>query len=281
MKERVTLTLDAGLLKRIDQKVDGHQIKNRSHAVELLLLKAMGKNKPTMAFLLAGGNDDSLSKVIGSVPKCLAPIGDKTLIEHVINLFKRYGINQLIISAGIHLETIKEFLGDGSSIGVSITYLKEETPLGTAGAIKAAKKYLNNIFYVSNVDELKDINLLDFYVFHSDHRGIGTIGLKTVSDPSRYGVANMTGNHIISFVEKPTAENAPSNLVNAGIYVLDPEIIEYIPDGYASLEKDVFPKLAKANLLFGYSFGGKWMDINSVEDYELAQREWVSQAIKR
>lgn len=274
MKERVTLTLDSSLLKRIDQKVDGSRIKNRSHAVELLLLQSLGDNKPTKAIILAGGEDKVLSKAIGDLPKCLAPLGEKTLIEHAIDLFKRFDVKQIIISAGPYLEDIKEVLGEGKALGVSITYLEEKQPLGTAGPIKQAKHLLHNTFFVSNVDDLKELNLLDMFVFHSEHRSIATIALKTVSDPSKYGVANMTGNHIISFVEKPKKENAPSNLVNAGLYVMEPEILDYIPEGFATLENDVFPKLARENRLTGYTFSGRWLGIDTEKDYKRAQKEW-------
>ncbi len=276
MKERVTLTIDSGLLKRIDQKIDGSHIKNRSHAVELFLLKALGDRKPTKALILAGGEDKSLAKSLGDTPKCLAPLGGRTLIEHAIELFKQFDVKQIIISAGPNIEALKEKLGDGKELGVSITYLEEKHALGTAGPIRMAKEHLTNTFFVSNVDDLKELNLLDLFVFHSEHRSIATIALKTVADPSGYGVANMTGNHIVSFVEKPNASNAPSNLVNAGLYVMEPDIIEFIPEGYATLENDVFPKLARENRLIGYTFSGRWLGISSEKDYERAKKEWAA-----
>ncbi|MBS3164588.1 nucleotidyltransferase family protein [Candidatus Woesearchaeota archaeon] len=276
MKERVTLTLDSGLLKRIDQNIDGHEIKNRSHAIELLLLKALGDRKPSKALILAGGEDSSLSSAIGELPKCLAPLGERTIIEHAIELFRRFDIKQIIISAGKHLKALKEHLGDGSQLGVTLTYLEEKAPLGTAGPIRQAKHLLTGPFFVSNADDLKEINLLDLFVFHSEHGGLATIALKTVSDPSAYGVANMTGNHIISFMEKPALRNAPSNLVNAGLYIMEPEVVDYIPEGFSVLERDVFPKLARENQLYGYSFSGRWLGVNTIADYELAKKEWAS-----
>ncbi len=84
----------------------------------------------------------------------------------------------------------------------------------------------------------------------------------------------MTGNHILSFVEKPKKENAPSNLVNAGLYVMEPDILDYIPEGFATLENDVFPKLARENRLTGYTFSGRWLGIDTEADYKLAQKEW-------
>ena len=112
------------------------------------------------------------------------------------------------------------------------------------------------------------------YMFHKDNKAIGTIALTTVEDPSRYGVVVLRGNKITSFIEKPNKGESPSNLINAGLYILEPEIIKYIPAGYAMLETDVFPKLAQEGKLFGYAFGGQWFDAGTPERYEKAIKEW-------
>lgn len=277
MKQRVTLTIDEDLLKQIDSNIDGHNIKNRSHAVELLLVRALGSRKPTTALILAGGRDDSLREVIGDIPKCLAVIRGKSLLEHTVLLFKRFGINDIMISIRADSHEIKSAIGDGERFGLNIIYIEEEYPLGTAGPLKMAREFINTTFFMSNADELKDIDLTDMYTFHSEHKGLVTIALKTVSDPSRYGVANMTGRQIVSFIEKPNRDNAPSNLVNAGIYIIEPEVIDLIPEGFATLENDLFPKLAAQQKLYGYAFSGKWIGISSVEDYKRAQEIWTDE----
>ena len=104
---------------------------------------------------------------------------------------------------------------------------------------------------------------------------MATLALTTVTDPSQYGVARMSGTRILEFVEKPKKEDAPSNLINAGFYILEPEIIDMIPNGFSMLEKDVFPKLAKEGRLRGFLTGGQWFDIGSPERYEIAQKKWV------
>lgn len=274
MKERVTLTIDKDILRQIDSRIDGHTMKNRSHAVEMLLVRALGSRKPTTALILAGGRDDSLKDVIGNLPKCLAVVNGKSLLEHAILLFKKFDIKDILISIRADSHEIKSAIGDGEKFGVNINYIEEEYPLGTAGPLRMAKQFISSTFFMSNADELKEINLNDMYAFHSEHRGLVTIALKTVSDPSRYGVANMTGRHIVSFIEKPNRDNAPSNLVNAGIYIMEPEVIDLVPDGFATLENDLFPKLAAQQKLYGYAFGGRWIGINSVDDYQRAQEIW-------
>ena len=109
---------------------------------------------------------------------------------------------------------------------------------------------------------------------HKENKALATIALTTVEDPSQYGVANLKGNRIQAFVEKPRREEAPSNLINAGFYILEPEVIDYIPEGFTMIEKDVFPKLAKEGKLFGYPFDGQWFDTGTMERYELALKKW-------
>jgi len=131
--------------------------------------------------------------------------------------------------------------------------------------LKLAKKHLKGSFIVSNGDELKNINIPRMFRLHKRKNALGTIALTTVDNPSDYGVARLDGSRIIEFVEKPKKQDAPSNLINAGFYILEPEVIDMIPDGFSMLEKDVFPKLAKMNRLRGFPFAGQWFDIGTIE----------------
>ena len=157
---------------------------------------------------------------------------------------------------------------------MSISYIDEDKPMGTAGPIRLAKQFLTETFIACNADELKDIDLADMYISHKENKGAATVALTSVDDPSSYGVAKLQGNRILEFVEKPKKEKAPSNLINAGLYIMEPEVIDYIPLGYAMLEKDVFPKLASEGKLFGYPFSGQWFDTGTLERYERAIKEW-------
>lgn len=276
MKERVTLTLDTNLLAKIDKKVDGFKIKNRSHAIELFCMKAMGESAPKLGFILAGGRGTRLKPITDEIPKPLLPIQGKPVIEYTFDLFKKFGITKVILSIGYLGDKIKEHFGDGKKYGLDIIYIEEDTPQGTAGPLRLAKKYLTETFVMCNADELKDIDLDEMYLSHKENQASATIALTTVEDPSAYGVAKLQGNKILEFIEKPKKEEAPSNLINSGLYILEPDVINYVPQGNepVSIEKDVFPKLAKEGKLFGYHFAGQWFDTGNFERYEKARKSW-------
>lgn len=276
MKERVTLTLDTNLLAKIDKKVDGFKIKNRSHAIELFCMKAMGESAPKLGFILAGGRGTRLKPITDEIPKPLLPIQGKPVIEYTFDLFKKFGITKVILSIGYLGDKIKEHFGDGKKYGLDIIYIEEDTPQGTAGPLRLAKKYLTETFVMCNADELKDIDLDEMYLFHKENQASATIALTTVEDPSAYGVAKLQGNKILEFIEKPKKEEAPSNLINSGLYILEPDVINYVPlgDEPVSIEKDVFPKLAKEGKLYGYHFAGQWFDTGNFERYEKARKSW-------
>lgn len=273
MKERITITLDDKLIKQIDKRINGTIIKNRSQQIELLLRKALGIDIPDKAVILVGGKGTRLRPLTYKLPKVLLEVKGKSVIEHLFDLLKKYGIRDIILCVGYMKEKIKEYLGDGSKFGVNITYVEEEKPLGTAGPLKLAKQYLNSSFIVSNGDELKDINIPRMYRLHKRKNALATVALTTVSDPSHYGVAKVDGSRILDFIEKPKLE-APSNLINAGFYILEPEVIDLIPDGFSMLEKDVFPQLARKGRLRGFPFHGQWFDIGNLEKYEKAKQKW-------
>src|SRR3989338_618463 len=159
MKERVTLTLDKNVLKEVDAKVDGFNIKNRSHAVELMILKALRANVPKRAVILAGGIGTRLRPITYEIPKALIPIHGKTLTEHLFDLFKKYDIKDIVLAVGHMKDKIKEYYGNGTKFGISISYVEENSPLGTAGPLRKAKDALKETFIVSNGDELKNLDI--------------------------------------------------------------------------------------------------------------------------
>ena len=272
MKERVTITLDKQLIDNIDKRIDGINIKNRSQEIEFLLAEALGSNIPSKAVLLVGGRGTRLKPLTDRTPKALLKVQDKTILEHLFDSLKKYGIRDVILCVGYLKEQIKEHFGDGSSVGMNISYVEEDDALGTAGPLKLAKKHLTSSFIVSNGDELKNINIPRMFRLHKRKNALGTIALTTVDDPSHYGVARLDGSRIIDFVEKPP--NPPSNLISAGFYILEPEIIDMIPDGFSMLEKDIFPKLAHLGRLRGFPFAGQWFDIGNIERYKTAEKKW-------
>ncbi len=271
--ERISLTIDKDVLDKVDKIVDGTNIKNRSHAIEVLLMKSLGP-KLKKAIILCGGKGTRFRPITYEIPKALIPVHGKPIVSHIIDLLKKYQITEICLSVGYLKERVKEAFGDGTKIGVSITYVEEDEPLGTAGFLRLVDN-LDNDFIVSNGDELKDINIEEMYKVHRKNNALVTIALTTVSDPSSYGVAKLDGNKILEFVEKPKKGEEPSNLINAGFYIVSPEVIKMIPKGFAMFEKDVFPKIAKMGRLYGYTFGGQWFDIGTPERYEIALKKWV------
>jgi NDP-sugar pyrophosphorylase family protein len=262
------LTIEKDILEKIDAKVDGSVIKNRSHAVELMLIKALSSNRLRKGIILAGGEHDIHKEV-----SVLDIIQDKSLLEWNIKLMKRNGVKDILICIPKGRDDIKEKFTI-QNMGVNITYFDEEYPLGTAGSLKAVKDFITETTVICYSGDLKRLDLDDMYVFHKNNNKMCTIALTTVDDPSKFGVALMNGNKIITFVEKPPRDSAPSKLINSGVFIIEPEIIKYIPEGFSLMEQDVFPKLAKNDNLIGYVFSGQWLKIKSHEDLEHARKEW-------
>lgn len=275
MKERITITIDQPLMGDIDKTIDGTSVKNRSHAIEVLLRKALGGGMPTTAVILCGGKGTRFRPITYEIPKVMLPIQGKPILEHIIDLFKKFGVHQVYLSVGYLKEKIKEHFGDGKRFGLKIDYLEEEEALGTAGPLKTLEGKMDRPFFVANGDELKDVDLEDMFKVHADNRGKITIALTTVEDPSLYGVADLSGSRILRFIEKPPKGQAPSNLISSGLYIIDPSIIDMIPPkGFAMLETEVFPKVAAEGKMIGYPFSGQWFDTGNIERYEKALKNW-------
>lgn len=274
MKKRVTLTIEKKILDKIDKLVDGLNVRNRSHAIEIVLSRYLNFKELKTALILCGGKGTRLRPITYEIPKPLVPVHGKPIIEHIFDLLKKYGVTDIILSVGHMKEKILKEIENWSKLGFNIDYVAEKKPMGTGGAIKLARKKLPKTFIVSNGDELKNLDIIDMYEMHKKNKALATIALTTVDDPSAYGVARLDGNRIIEFVEKPKKEEAPSNLINAGFYILENEVTDMIPKGFCSLEKDIFPKLAAQGRLFGFPFSGQWFDTGNLERYERALKNW-------
>ncbi len=271
-KERVTITLDKDIISSLDRIVDGIKIRNRSHAIEFMLRKTLNQNKLRKAYILAGGKGSRLRPITYEIPKPMVPIKGRPILEHTIDLLRKYDVRDIIITIGYLGHKIKEYFGDGSKFGVRITYIEEDEALGTAGALRLAKPLLDERFIMFNGDNLVNIDIDSLYEFHKENNAIATIALTTVDDPSSYGVAVLEGSKIKEFIEKP--KNPPSKLINAGVYILEPQIIELVPKGYSMIETDVFPKILQKGSLLGYPFLGQWFPTDNSERYEKAIKEW-------
>ncbi|MDD9954059.1 MAG: sugar phosphate nucleotidyltransferase [Candidatus Woesearchaeota archaeon] len=270
MKERVTLTIDKELLHNVDAQVDGNKIKNRSHAMELLLRKALIGGVPDKAVILAGGKGTRLSPLTDTTPKSLIDLNGQPIMQYNVDLCRRHGVQHIILSVGHMREQIIEHYKKEKDT----SYIEEEHPLGTGGPLKLLKEQLTNTFLLMNSDELKDINLKAMYQFHLEHGAKATLALTTVEDPSSYGVVIMDGHKIEGFIEKPKKEDAPSNLISAGLYIIEPDVIDLLPEGFSMVERDLFPKLAQQGVLFGYPFPGQWFGTDTKERLEAAKNGW-------
>ena len=229
------------------------------------------------ALILCGGKGTRLAPLTDNIQKALIPINGKPILEYLVELFKKYGVNEFYFAIGYLGEQVKAYFGDGTKFGIKAIYIEEKEPLGTAGCLRLAKQGLiesGEPFFMSNGDELKDVDLSEMEKFHFQNKGLTTIALLEVEDPSAYGVARMEGDKIVEFVEKPKKEEAPSNLINSGLYLINPLVIDMIPEGFAMMEKEVFPKLAKEGKLFGYAFKGQWFDTGTFERLDKAKKEW-------
>lgn len=224
------------------------------------------------AVVLAGGFATRLRPLSCTRPKILFPIANKPLLQWTLERLACNGIDHVIMA--VFHQT--EFYIKQSRIptkGLHITYSHDplRKPLGTGGSIKKAEKHIghNEPFIALNGDIFADINYAELLEAHKQRNAIATIALRQVKDPSRYGVAELAqNNRITRFIEKPPPGTTKSNMINAGTYVLNPEVLNYIPKGRAvSIEHEVFPKLAETGKLQGYVFSGLWTDIGKPEDY--------------
>jgi len=275
MKERITITLEEDIIKQLDKRIDGKQIKNRSQEIAAILEEGLGISIPSKAVILAGGKGTRLRPLTLTTPKALVDVNGKNLTEWLFELLRKYNVRDVILSVGYLADKIRDYFTDGSKFGMNVDYVEEKTPLGTAGPLRLAKDKLTDSFICSNGDELKCINIARMYRLHKRKNALATIALTSVEDPSQYGVARLDGSRILEFVEKPKKENAPSNLINSGFYIIEPEVIEMIPKNkFCMLEKDVFPQLAKEGKLRGFPFSGQWMDTGSMERLERARKIW-------
>lgn len=224
------------------------------------------------ALVLAGGFATRLRPLSCTRPKILFPIVNKPLLQWTFERLAKYHFKEVIMAVNHQTEVaIKQ--DRIPQTGLHVTYSRDppRKPLGSGGPIKKAEKSIGHDepFLVLNGDIFADVDYKELCAIHEKKKAVATISLHKVEDPSRYGVAELTnGNRIRKFIEKPALDEAPSNLINAGAYVLSPRIFERIPVGRAvSLEREIFPKLAEEGLLFGCVFDGLWMDIGKSEDY--------------
>jgi NDP-sugar pyrophosphorylase family protein len=228
-------------------------------------------NSDLPAMLLVGGMGTRLRPVLPSTPKPLASVGDQPFLELLVRQLENQGIRRLILCTGYLGDQIEEQFGDGRKWGVGIEYSREQAPLGTGGAVKFAQDRLEGAaqFLVMNGDSFLEIDLDRLIRMHRRHGGVATIAVAPVPDVGRYGRVQVgTDGRVTGFLEK-TGVTAAS-LINAGVYIFDRTVLEFLPEGPASLEKDLFPQILRLGV-FAMEQRGLFIDIGIPEDYARAQ----------
>lgn len=221
------------------------------------------------AFILCGGRGERLKPITDNIPKPMVPVAGKPILEYQMDLLRNHGIRDVVLLVGWHGEAIEDYFGDGRESGMHIAYSYEDpnNRLGTAGPIKAARDKVDGAFIVMNGDIISNMNISSIVRFHTAMECWGTISM--INMPSPYGIIDMDGTHIVRFREKPVLPYK----MNAGLYVLEPEVIDYMPD-VGSIETDVFPKIAELGKLCGYdSTGIYWSDVGTHKDLDKVNKD--------
>lgn len=226
------------------------------------------------AVIMAGGEGSRLRPLTCALPKPMVPVLNRPCMEHIIYLLRQHNISDTAVTLQYLPEEIKSYFGDGREYGVNLTYFTENTPLGTAGSVKNAAAFLDETFVVISGDALTDSNLQKAFEFHREKQALATLVLTTVTCPLEYGVVITDGEGKIKrFLEKPGWGEVFSDTVNTGIYILEPEILNYIDENkMVDFSKDLFPNLLAADKpLYAFVTEGYWCDIGNVEQYRQAQ----------
>jgi mannose-1-phosphate guanylyltransferase/phosphomannomutase len=222
------------------------------------------------AVLMAGGEGSRLRPLTSARPKPMAAIANRPLMEHSLNLLRRYGLTETIATVHYLADEIESYFGDGAEFGVQMQYVVEDTPLGTAGSVKEAESELTDTFLIISGDGLTDFDLGKAIAFHRERGSIATLVLTRVPKPLEFGVViTEADGRITRFLEKPGWSEVFSDTVNTGIYILEPEVLQYLRRGqFADFSADLFPTLLREGRpMFGYVAEGYWCDIGTLDQY--------------
>lgn len=223
---------------------------------------SMEKDNPVL--IMAGGLGTRLKPLTDEIPKPMLKVGNKPILQTIIEQFKEFGFTNILISVNYKADIIENYFRDGKDFGVSIKYIKEVKRLGTAGAIKLAEKYLDRPFFVINGDILTNVNLYDLLQYHLSSKATMTIGSRIYETQVPYGVLNIDESCVTSLHEKPIY----SYVVSGGIYVLNPEATKSIPyDKYFDITELINELMDNRAKVSSFPINDYWMDIGKIEDY--------------
>jgi len=232
---------------------------------------------------MAGGKGSRIRPLTLSRPKPMIPVANRPMIEYIVDKLKKSGYNELVVTLSYLKNQIKSLLSEKYP-EMNIEYSMEKSPLGTAGGVKNASQYIDDTFFVLSGDVLVDIDLDDLLKFHRRKKALATMVLTPVDDPSHFGIAVLDNEHqIVKFKEKPQASEVFSKIANTGIYILEPEILDYIDTankGEIDFSKDVFPQLIEEKAgIYGFIFDGYWNDVGRPKTYLQANYDVLHQKI--
>jgi mannose-1-phosphate guanylyltransferase len=229
--------------------------------------------------ILAGGKGTRLRPLTMHTPKPIVPIANQPFLLYQLELLKRADVRDVILSLSYQPQKIEDKLGDGTDYNVRVSYAVEASPLGTAGAYRNAASLISETTVVFNGDVLTDIDLNDVIRFHRERQATATIVLTPVPNPTAYGlVETEKDGRVRRFLEKPKPEEVTCDTINAGIYILEPRVLEYVPEGEPFMfEYGVFPELlAREEPFFAYTWRGYWRDIGTASSYLRANLDVIA-----
>jgi len=235
------------------------------------------------AVVMAGGEGTRLRPLTSNQPKPMVPIVGKPCIEHILDLLRGHGFEDVVITLAFLPQAIRSYFGSGESLGMNIEYSVEELPLGTAGSVGRARDALDETFLVISGDALCDVDLSSLVEFHREKGAAATIGLKSVDNPLEFGiVVTDEEGRVERFLEKPSWGQVFSDTINTGIYVLEPEVLRHVPaEGAFDFSKDLFPLLLEMGRpLYGEVMDGYWQDIGNLDQYRQANFDALDEKVR-
>ena len=241
-KKRVSLTIDEGLLKRVDAEAE-HKTLNRSQMFEEIIKSYVHSQEIDTAVIFCGGEEF----------RSLRQINGKPVLAHIVQHLKQHNISRIILLPGQNEQELRDRFSWGE--GLEIEYVSEENPSGTAAALQKLEEKVGKTFLAVNGDVLADVDVGDMLKVHREESRKATMALTTVEDTSEYGAVRLKGREILGFKEKPEPGEEPTKLVNAGTYIFEPLIFNELDD--KALD-EVFESLASEKQVTGYIYGGEW-----------------------
>jgi mannose-1-phosphate guanylyltransferase/phosphomannomutase len=235
------------------------------------------------AVVMAGGEGTRLRPLTSNQPKPMVPIVGKPCMEHIVELLRANGFDDVIVTVAFLPQAIRSYFGDGESLGLHIEYSVEESPLGTAGSVRLAADKLDDTFLVISGDALCDFDLAKLVEFHNEREAAVTIGLKSVENPLEFGiVVTDEDGRIERFLEKPSWSQVFSDTINTGVYVLEPEVLRHVPtDRPFDFSKELFPLLLEMGRpLYGLPMDGYWQDIGNLDQYRQANFDALDERVR-